>query len=124
MAISKETLEKMLKEMSDDLKKQMPNGELTEIKSQMDNICGQQETMSTSLTEIEKRLLNPENGIVVSVNELKKDMYHPNGTSKMDKMHEEVQSLGKWRKGVNRGLWGFFASIIAFISKGLYDFFN
>ena len=59
------------------LKKKMPNGEFALLKKSVEDLHGGQDTLRSSIRELKKQLLDPEDGVVVRVNrkcEFRKDL--------------------------------------------------
>jgi hypothetical protein len=79
-----------LKDEMAELKSQSPNGELLEIKKCINNISLQQKVLNADFSEmkgdlsmLKKKLLNPENGVVVRVNKNTNDISELSKYSKM-----------------------------------------
>ena len=81
--MTRKTNQQMFDELAvaiEEIKSQMPqsqpkrNGELTSIKLHLKSICNDQSEIKDDVAMIKKKLLNPENGVVVRVNKNKEDI--------------------------------------------------
>ena len=61
-------LEKILEELSS-MKSKMPNGELKVIQSSIDELKHSQADIKSDVSEMKRRLLDPETGVVVRLNQ-------------------------------------------------------
>lgn len=96
------------------IKKQLPNGEIVTLGQDVKQVKG-------DITELKKRLLDPEVGIVVKVN--KNSEGRALQTQHLDtfrKVRVEVGELQKWKVNVTKGLWFIFAALTALIGKILF----
>ena len=108
----KEVLENVLSELTT-IKKGMPNGELKVM------IDGMKE-MKEDVSELKYMLLNPEDGIVVKTNQ---NTEFRKRTEDNEERHRglilDLQVLKRWKDGVNKALWIFFAAIAGIVIKML-----
>tara|TARA_B110000285_G_scaffold213922_1_gene258726 strand:- start:75 stop:425 length:351 start_codon:yes stop_codon:yes gene_type:complete len=108
----KEVLENVLSELTT-IKKGMPNGELKVM------IDGMKE-MKEDVSELKYMLLNPEDGIVVKTNQ---NTEFRKRTEENEEKHRnlilDLQVLKRWKEGVNKALWIFFAAIAGIVIKML-----
>jgi hypothetical protein len=128
------TNQQMLKELSeaiDDIKAQLPkkpaarNGELTSIKLQLKSICDDQADIKEDVGMIKKKLLNPEGGVVVRVNENKDDIeeligYTKGFLKKCEGMESEIKECKKFKNGAHKALWVVYTAIIGLAAKLLF----
>lgn len=103
------------------IRKNMPNGELQSLQEKFTQLektleKSQQETKD-DLRKIKKILLDPEDGLIVRVNESiklaeKQEEYRENVISKK---LENVKLIEDWKEGVTKVLWILFATLAGII---------
>ena len=106
MATQKSILENVLKELVH-IKKHMPNGEL---KAMVDDI----KELKEDISELKYTLLNPDDGVIVKTNQntsFRREMQRNEKDFQLQM--QEVDSLKRWRDGVNKALWIIFGLIAA-----------
>tara|TARA_B100000683_G_C12437354_1_gene534473 strand:- start:162 stop:521 length:360 start_codon:yes stop_codon:yes gene_type:complete len=106
MATQKAILESVLKELVH-IKKHMPNGEL---KAMVDDI----KELKEDISELKYTLLNPDDGVIVKTNQntsFRREMQRNEKDFQLQM--QEVDSLKRWRDGVNKALWIIFGLIAA-----------
>lgn len=96
------------------IKKQLPNGEIVALGQDVKQV-------KEDITELKKRLLDPEDGIVVRVNKnSERTVFQDAQIDTFRKVHAEVGELQKWKLNVTKGLWVIFAALTALIGKILF----
>ena len=104
----KELLESLLSEIKH-IKTHMPNGELKQMQEDMQD-------MKEDISDLKYTLLNPENGVIVNSNkntEYRLELQE-NEKEFRDQL-AEIDSLKKWKDGVNKALWIVFGSLVAIV---------
>ena len=104
----KQLLESVLKELTN-IKADMPNGEL---KAMVKDVKELKEDMS----DLKYTLLNPEDGVIVKTNQntsFRREMQR--NEKDFQAQMQEVESLRRWRDGVNKALWILFGLIGAIV---------
>lgn len=113
--------EYIIKELSkqiDDLRKRLPNGEITSLMNDVRVLIKHQEDMGGDISEMKRMIMDPEEGIIVRLN--KNTEYRKLLESQEDdnsKILEEHQLLVKFKENVTRLLWLIVGAIIAILSK-------
>ena len=79
------------------LKKKMPNGEFALLKKSVEDLHGGQETLRSSIRELKKQLLDPDDGVVVKVNR-----------------------NTEFRKNTQKVLWSLWIAILGIIGKMIF----
>jgi hypothetical protein len=103
------------------LKAKMPNGELALMQSNIEILKNSQSSMKEDLSDLKKKLLDPENGVIVKVNENTKfRLSEERRSDEYVQYSSDLDSLKKWQSGVNKALWLIFGSIIAIGIKILF----
>ena len=113
----KQLLEAVLAELGN-IKKDMPNGEL---KSLVEDVKELKEDMS----DLKYTLLNPEDGVIVKTNQntLYRKQLESN-QKEFDSKMLELESMKRWKEGVNNALWILFSGLAAVIIKLLTEILN
>jgi len=97
-----------------EIKKGLPNGELVLIQKALEDLEVGQKTLQSEIRTIQKRLFNPDNGLIVEVNK--------NTEFKIEnqKNLKDVVGLLAWKSTVTKALWVIYSAIIGVIIKLLF----
>ena len=110
-------MEQLIAEMTL-IKAKMPNGELKVIQKSLQDLEKGQEEFRQDMRAIQKRLFNPDNGLVVETN---KNTFHREDQAKVEaqdgKAREDVRYLMRWKGSVSKGLWVIYSTIIGILIK-------
>lgn len=113
-------MKQILDELSH-LKTNMPNGELKHLQTSMEDLKKDQRSMKDDISDMKKKLLDPEAGVIVKVNENTKfRLSEENRYEDYMKVNIDVDSLKKWQGGVNKALWIIFGAILAIALKVIF----
>jgi phosphoribosylformylglycinamidine (FGAM) synthase PurS component len=113
-------MKQILDELSH-LKTNMPNGELKHLQTSMEDLKKDQRSMKDDISDMKKKLLDPESGVIVKVNENTKfRLAEENRYEDYMKVNIDVDSLKKWQSGVNKALWIIFGAILAIALKVIF----
>jgi hypothetical protein len=114
----------LMKQILDELnhlKTNMPNGELKHLQTTMEDLKKDQRSMKDDISDMKKKLLDPESGVIVKVNENTKfRLSEENRYEDYMKVNIDVDSLKKWQSGVNKALWIIFGAILAIALKVIF----
>jgi hypothetical protein len=114
----------LMKQILDELnhlKTNMPNGELKHLQTTMEDLKKDQRLMKDDISDMKKKLLDPESGVIVKVNENTKfRLAEENRYDDYMKFNIDVDSLKKWQSGVNKALWIIFGAILAIALKVMF----
>ena len=115
----------MMKQIIDDLqtiKSSLPNGEIKVLKTNIDEMKESQKAMKEDLSDIKKKLLDPNDGVIVKVNENTRfRIQEENRYDDYMKMNVDVQDLKKWQSGINKAMWIVFGALIAIAVKVIFN---
>jgi hypothetical protein len=117
----KEILAEVLGELST-MKTKLPNGELRIIQLNIEELKHAQTDMKQDLSDLKKKLLDPDQGVIVKVNENTKFRLEQERIQERDEkeykdlMLEHVE-LMKWKSGVTKSLWVFFTAMVGILAK-------
>ena len=104
------------------LKTKLPNGEFALLKKSVEDLHGGQETLRSSIRELKKQLLDPDDGVVVRVNrnsEFRKDSEKrgPLCEQSFNNMEDSVQDIIGWKDNVTKALWIMFTGLVGLVIK-------
>jgi len=107
------------------LKKKLPNGEFALLKKSVEDLHTGQEILRSSIRELKKQLLDPDNGVVVRVNrnsDFRKDSEKSGPLCKksFEGMEDNVHDILSWKNNVSKALWILFTGIAGIIVKILF----
>jgi len=122
-----DTLAAILETMQS-LESKMPNGELKVIKSDVEELKTCYHSMKQDLSDIKFKLLNPEDGIIVRVNNNKRRLDEVEGIvdeigEEVTEMSTDVHDLKSYKKNVNTALYAVYAATVGLVVhaiKGLF----
>ena len=108
-----EILNEVLVELQE-IKKGLPNGEIVLIQKSLKDLEEGQKSLRGEIRTIQKRLFNPDNGLIVEV--------HKNTEFKDTNQEnlKNVDSLIAWKSNVTKALWVVYSAIIGMIIKLLF----
>ncbi len=114
----------LMKQILDELnhlKSNMPNGELKHLQTSLEDLKKDQRSVKDDISDMKKKLLDPESGVIVKVNENTKfRLAEENRYEDYMKVNIDVDSLKKWQSGVNKALWIIFGAILAIALKVIF----
>ena len=109
----KQLLESVLSELVH-IKKHMPNGELQAMVEDVKDL-------KQDISDLKYTLLNPEDGVIVKTNQNTLFRKQLEGNQKeFDNKMLEVESIKRWKDGVNKALWVVFGILAAIIINMIF----
>tara|TARA_R110002020_G_scaffold465075_2_gene686264 strand:- start:1398 stop:1751 length:354 start_codon:yes stop_codon:yes gene_type:complete len=108
-----EILTEVLIELQE-IKRGLPNGEMVLIKKSLKDLEEGQKGLKSEIRTIQKRLFNPDDGLIVEVNK--------NTEFKQENQEnlKDVNNLISWKGNVTKALWVVYSAIIGVIIKLLF----
>tara|TARA_R110000824_G_scaffold2624_1_gene12149 strand:- start:868 stop:1218 length:351 start_codon:yes stop_codon:yes gene_type:complete len=108
-----EILTEVLIELQE-IKRSLPNGQMVLIKKSLKDLEEGQKGLKSEIRTIQKRLFNPDDGLIVEV--------HKNTEFKVENQQnlKDVNSLISWKSNVTKALWVVYSAIIGVIIKLLF----
>ena len=103
-----EILTEVLIELQE-IKRGLPNGEMVLIKKSLKDLEEGQKGLKSEIRTIQKRLFNPDDGLIVEVNK---------NTEFKQENHDnlkDVDNLISWKGNVTKALWVVYSAIIGVI---------
>ena len=114
----------LMKQILDELsrlKSNMPNGELKHLQDGIEGLRQDQKALKDDISDIKKKLLDPDDGVIVKVNENTKfRIQEEDRYEDYLQFNSDVKALKSWQNGVNKALWILFAAIIALGLKVIF----
>ena len=104
-----------------DLKSSMPNGEIKILQTSLDDLKREQKSIKDDMSDIKKKLLDPDDGVIVKVNE--NTRFRMQEQDRYDDYMQftiDIQEMKTWKKGVNQALWILFGALIAVAAKVIF----
>tara|TARA_R110002051_G_scaffold205089_1_gene271049 strand:- start:1598 stop:1951 length:354 start_codon:yes stop_codon:yes gene_type:complete len=97
-----------------EIKRALPNGEMVLIKKSLKDLEEGQKGLKSEIRTIQKRLFNPDDGLIVEV--------HKNTEFKEENQQnlKDVNNLISWKGNVTKALWVVYSAIIGVIIKLLF----
>ena len=97
-----------------EIKRSLPNGEMVLIKKSLKDLEEGQKGLKSEIRTIQKRLFNPDDGLIVEV--------HKNTEFKEENQEnlKDVNNLISWKSNVTKALWVIYSAIIGVILKLLF----
>ena len=107
------------------LKKKLPNGEFALLKKSVEDLSSGQNSLKSSIRDLKKQFLDPDDGVVVRVNrnsEFRKGSEErgPLCQQSFENMEDSVNSILGWKDNVSKALWILFTGIAGIIVKILF----
>ncbi len=113
-------MKQILDELSK-LKSNMPNGELKHLQDSIEDLKRDQKSLKDDISDIKRKLLDPETGVIVKVNENTKFRVQEEGRYEdYLEFNADLQGLKKWQGGVNKAMWIIFTAIFAIALKVIF----
>ena len=116
-----ETLKELLAEMNA-MKTTLPSSELRIIQLSMEEFKHAQSDMKKDLSDLKKKLLDPDDVVIVKVNEntrfrLDQQKLQEREEREYKDLILEHSELMKWKSGVTKAMWIFFTAIVGILAK-------
>lgn len=114
------TIEKILEELVS-MRAKLPNGELKVIQSSIDDLKHSQADIKSDVSEMKKRLLDPETGIVVRLNQNTK---YIEDKQDLEDYYEEIidqhKELLSWKNSMTKAMWIVFTALVGILTKMMF----
>ena len=113
-------LEKILEELSS-MKSKMPNGELKVIQSSIDELKHSQAGIKSDVSEMKRRLLDPETGVVVRLNQ---NTQYIEDKKELEDYYEEIidqhKELLSFKNTMTKAMWIVFTALVGILTKMMF----
>ena len=116
MATNKDILEQI-----EDLRKKIPNGEITLLTKAVEDLQISQKDSKEDIRDLKKQLLDPDDGGVVRVNKNSATRkYWSARTDEVENTFNSIRDLLNWKHNVNKALWIVYSSLMGLVVKILF----
>mgnify|MGYP003650313288 CR=1 FL=1 len=120
MATQKQLIEQLIIEI-ENMKTKMPNGELKAIQKSLKDIESSQCGIKDDVRAIQKRLFNPDDGLIVQTNKNTESRRIEEAKApEYANIIDDFKRVLTWKAGVERGLWMVYSAVIGIIIKLLF----
>lgn len=113
-------MEKILEELAS-MKAKLPNGELKVIQTTINELKTSQDSMKSDLSEMKKRLLDPENGVVVKLNQ---NTQYIADKKELEDYYDDIIDQHKdlliWKNAMTKAMWIVFTAIVGILTKLMF----
>jgi len=104
------------------LKSKMPNGELKRVQDGVEELKKSFSQLKDDVSDLKKKLLDPDDGVIVKVNENTKFRLQEETKSEENMQTKiDINDLKKWQNGVNKALWIIFAALAGIAIKLIFS---
>lgn len=114
------TLDKILEELVS-MRSKLPNGELKVIQSSIEDLKSSQSHIKEDVSEVKKRLLDPETGIIVRLNQNTK---YIEDKQELEDYYEEIidqhKELLSWKNNMTKAMWIVFTALVGILTKMMF----
>ena len=123
MTESKEStkmMEKILEELVF-MRSKLPNGELKILQTSIDDLKHSQDSIKADVSELKKKLLDPESGVVVRLNQ---NTQYIQDKKEMEDYYEEIidqhKELLSFKNTMTKAMWIFFTALVGILTKMMF----
>ena len=117
---STKMMERVLEELVF-MRSKLPNGELKVIQSSIDDLKHSQDSIKSDVSELKKKLLDPETGVVVRLNQ---NTQYIQDKKEMEDYYDEIidqhKDLLSWKNNMTKAMWIFFTAIVGILTKMMF----
>lgn len=114
------TLDKILEELVS-MRSKLPNGELKVIQNSIEDLKNSQSHIKEDVSEVKKRLLDPETGIIVRLNQNTK---YIEDKQDLEDYYEEIidqhKELLSWKNNMTKAMWIVFTALVGILTKMMF----
>jgi len=118
--IDSKTIDRILEELVS-MRAKLPNGELKVIQSSIEDLKHSQADIKADVSEMKKRLLDPETGVVVRLNQNTK---YIEDKQDLEDYYEEIidqhKELLSWKNNMTRAMWIVFTALVGILTKMMF----
>ena len=103
------------------MRTKLPNGELKVLQTSMDDLKHSQDSIKADISELKKKLLDPETGVVVRLNQ---NTQYIQDKKEMEDYYDEIidqhKDLLSWKNTMTKAMWIVFTAIVGILTKMLF----
>ena len=114
------TIEKILDELVA-MKAKLPNGELKVIQTSIEELKHSQADIKSDVSEMKRRLLDPETGVVVRLNQNTKYIEDKQDLEDYyDEIIDQHKELLSWKNNMTKAMWIVFTALVGILTKMMF----
>ena len=117
---STKMMERILEELVF-MRSKLPNGELKIIQSSIDDLKHSQDSIKSDVSELKKKLLDPESVVVVRLNQ---NTQYIQDKKEMEDYYDEIidqhRDLLSWKNNMTKAMWIVFTAIVGILTKMMF----
>ena len=118
--VDSKTIDRILEELVS-MRAKLPNGELKVIQSSIDDLKHSQADIKADVSEMKKRLLDPETGVVVRLNQNTK---YIEDKQDLEDYYEEIidqhKELLSFKNTMTKAMWIVFTALVGILTKMMF----
>ena len=103
------------------MRTKLPNGELKVLQTSMDDLKHSQDSIKADVSELKKKLLDPETGVVVRLNQ---NTQYIQDKKEMEDYYDEIidqhKDLLSWKNNMTKAMWIVFTAIVGILTKMMF----
>ena len=103
------------------MRSKLPNGELKILQTSIDDLKHSQDSIKADVSELKKKLLDPETGVVVRLNQ---NTQYIQDKKEMEDYYDEIidqhKDLLSWKNNMTKAMWIFFTAIVGILTKMMF----
>ena len=113
-------MERILEEMVS-MRSKLPNGELKILQTSIDDLKHSQDSIKSDVSELKKKLLDPESGVVVRLNQ---NTQYIQDKKEMEDYYEEIidqhKELLSFKNTMTKAMWIVFTALVGILTKMMF----
>ncbi len=103
------------------MRTKLPNGELKVLQTSMDDLKHSQDSIKADVSELKKKLLDPETGVVVRLNQ---NTQYIQDKKEMEDYYDEIidqhKELLSFKNTMTKAMWIFFTALVGILTKMMF----
>ena len=103
------------------MRSKLPNGELKVLQTSMDDLKHSQDSIKADVSELKKKLLDPETGVVVRLNQ---NTQYIQDKKEMEDYYDEIidqhKELLSFKNTMTKAMWIFFTALVGILTKMMF----
>lgn len=117
---SSKMMERILEELVS-MRSKLPNGELKILQTSIDDLKHSQDSIKSDVSELKKKLLDPDSGVVVRLNQ---NTQYIQDKKEMEDYYDEIidqhRDLLSWKNNMTKAMWIVFTAIVGILTKMMF----
>jgi hypothetical protein len=117
---SSKMMERILEELVS-MRSKLPNGELKVLQTSIDDLKHSQDSIKSDVSELKKKLLDPDSGVVVRLNQ---NTQYIQDKKEMEDYYDEIidqhRDLLSWKNNMTKAMWIVFTAIVGILTKMMF----